>query len=200
MVDNSQSMLPLQSALLTGFPAFANVLKTLPGGLPDLHLGVVSSDSGPGKYDLPQYHCAFRGDNGRFQNQPRGLCAASPFMAVNQTFLQASNNQQTKNYTGDIADAFSCIAALGDQGCGFEGQLKSVRWALDPLNVPTGNDGFLRFDAYLAVVLLTNEDDCSIPDDSDLVDPTQTTMSSPLGPLWSWRCNEFGHLCGAPER
>ncbi len=20
-------------------------------------------------------------------------------------------------------------------------------------------------------------------------------MASPLGPLWSWRCNEFGHLC-----
>jgi len=44
-------------------------------------------------------------------------------------------------------------------------------------------------------VLLTNEDDCSIPDDSDLVDPTQTKMSDPLGPLWSYRCNEFGHLC-----
>ncbi len=41
-------------------------------------------------------------------------------------------NQTVTNYNGDIADAFTCIAALGDQGCGFEGQLKSVRWALDP--------------------------------------------------------------------
>ena len=194
MVDNSPSMLPLQSALLTSFPAFVNVLKTLPGGLPDLHLGVVSSDTGPGKFDLPAYHCPFHGDGGRFQSQPRGLCTAAP-LPPTQNFLQASNNQQTKNYTGDIADVFSCIAALGDQGCGFEGQLKSVRWALDPLNLPSDNQGFLRNDAYLAVVLLTNEDDCSLPDDSDLADPTQTKMSDPLGPLWSWRCNEFGHLC-----
>ncbi len=194
MVDNSSSMLPLQSTMLTSFPAFANALKALPGGLPDLHLGVVSSDTGPGKFDLPAYHCAFEGDRGQFQSQPRGICSAAPLPA-GQTFLQASNNQQTKNYTGDIADAFTCIAALGDQGCGFEGQLKSVRWALDPLNLPAVNNGFLRPDAFLAVVLLTNEDDCSLPDDSDLVDPTQTKMSDPLGPLWSWRCNEFGHLC-----
>jgi hypothetical protein len=102
-----------------------------------------------------------------------------------------------KNYNGDIADAFTCIAALGDQGCGFEGQLKSVRWALDPFNPPPNgtNDGFLRPEAFLAVILITNEDDCSVPDDSTLIDPTQTTMASPLGPLWSWRCNEFGHLC-----
>ena len=45
------------------------------------------------------------------------------------------------------------------------------------------------------MILITNEDDCSVPDDSDLVDPSQTTMSSTLGPLWSYRCNEFGHLC-----
>ena len=87
-------------------------------------------------------------------------------------------NQTVKNYNGDITDAFTCIAALGDQGCGFEGQLKSPRWALDPLNSPPGNEGFLRPEAFLAVILITNEDDCSVPDDSDLIDPQQTTMAS----------------------
>jgi hypothetical protein len=194
MIDNSQSMITLQDKVIPSFSAFANVLKALPGGLPDLHLGVISSDTGPGKFDLPAYHCAFGGDFGRFQSAPRAPCTTSP-LPVGQTFLQAMNDQQTKNYTGDIADAFACIAALGEQGCGFEGQLKSVRWALDPVNAPIDNVGFLRSDAFLVVVLVTNEDDCSIPDDSDLVDPTQTLMSSTLGPLWSWRCNEFGHLC-----
>jgi hypothetical protein len=76
-----------------------------------------------------------------------------------------------------------------------------VRWALDanPENVPDGtvdaNAGFLRPDAYLGVILITNEDDCSVPDDSDLIDASQTHMSDPYGPLWSFRCNEFGHLC-----
>ena len=194
MIDNSQSMLPLQSKLIASFPSFMNVLKALPGGLPDVHVAVVSSDTGPAKFDLPDRHCAFRGDGGRFQSTPRGTCVVAPLPA-GQTFLAASQNQQQRNYTGDITDAFTCIAALGDQGCGFEGQLKSVRWALDPHNLPAGNAGFLRDEAYLAVVLVTNEDDCSLPDDSDLADPTQTLMTDPLGPLWSWRCNEFGHLC-----
>jgi len=201
MVDNSSSMAPLQAKLLDQFPVFMNVLKMTPAGtgmgtaLPDVHVAVISSDTGPGKFDLPAYHCAFAGDRGQFQSMPRGTCTGSPFTDPNQHYLSASMNQAVKNYNGDITDAFTCIAALGDQGCGFEGQLKSVRWALDPNNPPAGNEGFLRPEAFLAVILITNEDDCSVPDDSDLVDPQQTTMASPLGPLWSWRCNEFGHLC-----
>jgi hypothetical protein len=201
MVDNSSSMLPLQAKLLAQFPVFMNVLKMLPAGdgsgmaLPDIHVAVISSDTGPGKFDLGAYHCAYAGDRGQFRSDPRGTCTASPFKDPNQHFLSASMNQAVTNYNGDITAAFTCIAALGDQGCGFEGQLKSVRWALDPFNVPAGNEGFLRPEAFLAVILITNEDDCSVPDDSDMVDPTQTTMASTLGPLWSWRCNEFGHLC-----
>jgi hypothetical protein len=192
-------MLPLQAKLVAQFRAFTDVLKMLPTadgslGLPDLHLAVISSDTGPGRYDLPDRHCAFTGDGGRFQSAPRGTCSAAP-LPGDQHYLASSMNQAIKNYQGDISDAFTCIAALGDQGCGFEGQLKSVRWALDPLNTPVGNATFLRPDAFLAVILVTNEDDCSIPDDSDLVDPSQIRMSDPLGPLWSWRCNEFGHLC-----
>jgi hypothetical protein len=205
MVDNSQSMLPLQAKLIAQFPVFMNVLKMVPAGngagtaLPDIHVAVVSSDTGPGQFDLPAYHCKFTGDKGEFQNTPRGTCLASPFKNPTDTFLSASMNQGVTNYNGDISDAFTCIAALGDQGCGFEGQLKSIRWALDSMNGPAANDGtnvgFLRPEAFLAVILITNEDDCSVPDDSDLIDPNQTTMASKYGPLWSWRCNEFGHLC-----
>jgi hypothetical protein len=193
MVDNSLSMAPLQAKLAAGFRTFIDTLNAQPGGPPDMHIAVISSDTGPGKYDLPTLGCSFTGDAGRFQFQPRGaVCNTSPFRP-GQTFIQTVNG--VPSYTGDIVDAFTCIAALGEQGCGFEGQLKSVRWALDPLNVPYPNGGFLRPAAHLAVVLVTNEDDCSMPDDSDLGDPTQTSLSSPLGPFTSFRCNEFGHLC-----
>ena len=40
--------------------------------------------------------------------------------------------------------------------------------------------------------MLTNEDDCSVPEDSTLLDPL-------LGGLQSYRCNEFGHLCGGMQ-
>jgi hypothetical protein len=201
MVDNSLSMQPLQAKLLDQFPAFMDRLKIIPTadgkgtGLPDVHVAVVSSDTGPGVFDLPpETHCRFKGDNGHFQFEPRGACTTSPLHAQ-QTFLTASTNETVKNYDGDIRDAFKCIAALGDGGCGFEGQLKSVRLALDPAALPDTNAGFLREDAFLAVILITNEDDCSVPDDSQLFNSKQTLMSDPLGPFSSFRCNEFGHLC-----
>jgi hypothetical protein len=113
-----------------------------------------------------------------------------------QTFLSAPNDQQQKNYLGDINDAFACIAALGDQGCAFSSPLEAIRRALGPDNtIPPGGLPFLRPDALLAIVILTRQDDCSAPEDSTLMDPSQDAMSDPLGPLSTFRCNEFGHLC-----
>src|SRR5581483_4961890 len=203
MVDNSPSMAPLQQELIAQFGSFMDPLKMVPTpdgsgavALPDIHVAVVSSDTGPGKFQQTP-GCNYGGDFGQFQFLPRGTCTKSPLHTTptQQTFLSASMNQTVNNFDGDISDAFGCIAALGDHGCGFEGQLKSVRWALDPVTTPDTNVGFLRDDAALAVVLITNEDDCSVPDDSNLTDPTQRYMADPLGPYWSYRCNEFGHLC-----
>ena len=123
-----------------------NTLKTGAGvagpnpGLPDIHVGVISSNTGPGELDLPQPHCPFGGDSGQFQSaSARDLRRPRLSRTRPTTFSSASMNQTITNYTGDIADALGCIAGLGDQGCDFEGQLKSVRWALDPINTPSGN-------------------------------------------------------------
>src|SRR5262249_2835532 len=50
MVDNSLSMKPLQTKLAANFPSFMNELKMLPGGLPNVHIGVISSSMGAGPY------------------------------------------------------------------------------------------------------------------------------------------------------
>jgi hypothetical protein len=200
MVDNSSSMLPLQGKLTTNFPVFMNILKGLPGGLPNVHIGVVSSSMGAGRNpSIPQ--CAPGGDQGIFQVTPRTPCTNSGLMA-GQNFISSINGMA--NFTGDISTVFSCIAALGDQGCGFEHQFESVLRALgaDGAAAPALNANFLRADAFLAVILITNEDDCSAPPDSDLFDSTSSLVSDPLGPLQSYRCNEFGHICAgmAPPR
>jgi hypothetical protein len=112
-----------------------------------------------------------------------------------------SNINGNANYTGDISDAFSCIAALGQTGCGLEHQFGSVLRALgaDGTGAPPENAGFLRQDAYLAVILITNEDDCSAPRNSTVFSGSSKYVSDPLGPLTSYRCNLVGHLCnGAP--
>jgi hypothetical protein len=193
MVDNSLSMLPLQQKLLTNFPVFTQTLRALPEGLPDLHIGVVSSDMGANGYSIPNCN----DDRGVLQATPRVVGCSAP----TGNFISTGPNESAPNYTGAIEDAFTCIAALGQNGCGFEQQLESVAVALGARGqAPAENAGFLRPDALLGIVLVTNEDDCSVPPGSNLFDTSSTLLSDPLGPVQSYRCNEFGHVCAGGVR
>jgi len=96
-----------------------------------------------------------------------------------------------------VKTAFQCIAKLGTQGCGYEHSLESARRALDPQS--NINPGFLRDDAFLAIVFITDEDDCSARN-PQLFDPTQAALTDPLGPLTSFRCFEFGITCDINDR
>ena len=59
------------------------------------------------------------------------------------------------------------------------------------------NAGFLRQDAYLGIVFITNEDDCSAQNPGVFTNQsTDFFMSSRLGPPGNFRCAEFGYLCG----
>jgi hypothetical protein len=196
MIDDSSGMSVLQRKLQSSISAYFSALESLPGGLPNIHVGVVSSSMGAGRNPSID-HCPQGGDQGIFHSLPLG---GAPCMRASlgagQNFIINVNGQT--NYTGDIADVFSCIALLGSGGCGFEHQFESVLRALgaDGGFAPGQNANFLRPDAYLQVVLFTDEDDCSAPPDSDLFDSSSVTVTDPLGPLQSYRCNEFGHLCG----
>jgi hypothetical protein len=197
MIDNSLSMKPLQEKLATNFPVFMQVLQALPGGLPNVHIAVVSSDMGAGQFDatdVPQ--CRHLGDQGVFQNSPRAACTASGLNA-GQHFISSINGMTNFDPAKKIEDVFSCIAQLGQDGCGFEHQLASVVRALgaDGAAAPAENSDFLRQNAYLSIVLITNEDDCSAPSNSDIFNPGSRLVSDQYGPLASFRCNEFGHTC-----
>ncbi|HEY6036869.1 MAG TPA: hypothetical protein VIV58_21470, partial [Kofleriaceae bacterium] len=100
----------------------------------------------------------------------------------------ATSTGRVTNYTGTLADAFSAIASVGALGCGFEQPLHAIELALSPET--TQNAGFLRPDANLVVLVLTDEDDCSI-NHSTLFAPETAT----LGPLQSFRCTRFGVTC-----
>jgi hypothetical protein len=94
------------------------------------------------------------------------------------------------NFEANVSDAaqtavqFGCIAKLGKNGCGLEQQLEAMYKALAPSSEvfsrntrgqgspPGTNIGFLRDDAVLTVVHVSDEEDCSIPDaSSDLFGP-----------------------------
>ena len=193
MIDNTTDVLK-QHNLLSNFPFFTEALKGLSGGLPNLHLAVVTSDLGAGDGSIAGC-TSDGGEAGVFQYTARGPCTATN-LEPGATFI--SDVDGVKNYTGDIADVFTCIASLGNSGCGFEQPLASVSRALgaDGRAMPAENQGFLRQDALLFIVLLTDEDDCSVPPGSALFDTkSNLTLASQLGPASNFRCSEFGHLC-----
>jgi hypothetical protein len=198
LVDDSSSMRLSQANLERNFPAMMTALKNLPGGLPNIHIGVISSDMGAGDGSISGCD-PLGGKNGIFQYTARGTCAASPLQA-GATFI--SDVDGVRNYTGNLEDAFTCIAALGESGCGFERPFAAITRALgaDGQPPPAENQAFLRPDAYLAIVMITNEDDCSAKPGVSLYDVnTNRNLADPLGPPSNFRCNEFGHLCdGAP--
>ncbi len=202
MIDNSSSMTELQMKMLDQDPGFMTVLQNLTNGLPNVHVAVVSSDMGAPGDSTSSIACTTVGDDGIFQSTPRGSCAATT-LTGGATFI--SNVGGVANYTGTLEGTFGCIAQLGDKGCGFEHQLSAVARALgaDGALPPSQNVGFLRANAVLAIVFLTNEDDCSAPTNTQLFSlssggSNQQNIANALGPIANYRCNQWGHLCNDP--
>src|SRR5262245_40953090 len=68
LIDNSVSMDAEQTALTESFDDFIAVLEGIEGGLPNVHIGVISSDVGA---DPDIGSCEGVGDNGTLQTFPR---------------------------------------------------------------------------------------------------------------------------------
>jgi hypothetical protein len=180
VIDNSGSMAGEQASLAANFGNFMSVLNNIDGGLPNVHIGIVSSDVGAGQ-------ACSTNDNGTLQNRAtfcNNLSNGARFISD----IDDGNGGRTRNYTGTLEETFSCMAQLGVNGCGLERHLESMKRALDGSNAANAN--FLRPDAFLAVVLIADEDDCSAANDT-LYDPN----NGALGPLNSFRCTEYGVEC-----
>jgi hypothetical protein len=192
IIDDSPSMLDKQTNLKANFPNFINVLNSIEGGLPNIHLGVINSDlgtkgaedgtAGPG-IGVGPGACSGNGDSGNLQTNGTTLIQGGNF--INDELV--SGGQRNRNYTGTLEEAFSAIASLGASGCGFEQHIEAAKRAVN--NNPA-NPGFVRPNAYLALIFIQDEDDCSMAHSTLLGSDTNA-----LGPLQSFRCNRFGHVC-----
>lgn len=194
VIDDSESMAEEQAFLAArATEALFDTIATITGARPSLHIAVVSTNMGVG--DNPIVACQGGGDGGVFQVP--AITDTCP--AIDGRFLTDAGDGTdgtVSNYEGELRDAFACMVSLGIEGCGFEQPLEAMRRALDGSNPE--NAGFLRDDALLAVVFLTDEDDCSAFDDG-LFDLTVTGLDSPLGQPDSFRCFDFGVTCDQPE-
>jgi hypothetical protein len=190
VIDDSPTMIDKQRSFQNAFPALLEALAQAPGGTPNLHLAVVSSDMGTSALGdaLPgapigavgQGGCANDGKAGRFQ------LGQAVLPDQEDRFLIATRDG-SKNFTGTLSDTFGQLSSLGAQGCGFEQHLAAAQTALSG---PIENTGFLREGANLAVIVLADEDDCSA-EHTTLFGPD----GGPMGPLQSFRCFRFGIEC-----
>ncbi len=210
LIDNSSSTKDKQNNINCNFPRFIDVLNKLPAGLPDLHMAVITSDMGSGAVAIPS--CGRPGgDDGTMQSTPHPQtldCTPNGGTTLDtqgcttttdgKGWIRYKSSMENNIAGQDLSKAFACYAAVGDSGCGYESQLNAIARALERAKDPNDpvNGGFLRNDAFLGVIIVTDEDDCSMPPDSLIGDTSGgTDIMSELGPLTSFRCNEFGVTC-----
>jgi hypothetical protein len=183
-----------------------------------LRVGVVSTDMGTGGVISGDRTCPGEddpvfGDDGVLVSQ-----ATNPILGCNQnfnppylTFEQpiGQNPNQNQDAIDNFVDDFECLATLGDGGCALEQPLEAMLKAVTPgsssirfFNDTTGhaddpetNGGFLREDSLLAIVMVTDEDDCSASDpriyDLDFNQDPYTSPDFQDDKTQGIRCNLF---------
>jgi hypothetical protein len=192
VIDDSNGMAEKQIVFASNLALLFDRLAAVPGGLPNLHIGVVSTDMGTKASDSPtpgpatgqigQGGCSGFGKGGTLQ-----LGVATEVTGRFVIDVEAAGGGRTRNYTGGLIDTVGQMLRLNGGGCGFEQPLAAMRASLD--NHPM-NTGFLRPEALLGVIFLADEDDCSAKS-TQLWAPESPT----LGPLQSFRCTQFGVTC-----
>lgn len=188
VVDNSSDMDQRQLELTTSFNHLISAVTGVDGELPDLHVGVISTDLGAAQYASAETSCSAAGDRAEMRAEP--LHPGCDTVDGNYLLRLKAGGEVVENYRQPLADSFDCIARLGSSGCDYEQPLEAMRRALDG-SIP-GNLGFIRESSVLGVIFLTDEDDCSarVP---ELFDPNNPDLPNGNDP--EWRCFTSGVTC-----
>jgi len=208
MVDNSPSMAPKVTKMNAQFTKLIGALKDpSTQELPDLRVAVIDSDLGTGcRYASGSCGPKKSDGSGCFGDQGLFQMLKSPTACTfndGAQFLEVKSGVPT-NFpaTADINNVFACLASnLGTMGCGEEAQLQAFEFALAATGVGTEEQqkAFLRPSAYLGLVFLTDEDDCSVATNYGMMGDLQG-LPPPVTDLRnesaSLRCATRGHQCG----
>ncbi len=151
VIDNSGSMDEEQTNLIANFPAFADLIDgyiTSADTPIDYRIAVTTAGRDV-RYKISGFPLTFDegGDNGAFRRE----CG--------------SDKAWIEKADGNVASTFSCRANVGTNGPGAEMPLLGMEWSLSRRMDDGTNAGFLRDDALLAVIMITDQDDCSREDD-----------------------------------
>ena len=179
VVDSSSSMCQEQANLSRNFSAFAALFDDL-GEAADYRIAVTSMDM---TQDGPRSR--FEASSAPAQPQPTcndDVPNTADCPADLPSILRSGRDGNITD-SADLERKFRCMATLGTRGSGIEMGLESMRSALscsgpnaarfgdcctaegeyDPTCAPTVEPDFLRPDAMLVVVFISDENDCSDP-------------------------------------
>ncbi len=192
VIDNSPSMTEERANLRQNIGRFIQVLSR---SVVDYQVGVITPDADrvPGPSCKP---CCDLDTDGNglpdFSSCDGGrLVAADGLRRVFPRPVSDDPLELQQKTEAFIADFSAVVASLGEGGSPFERSFENMQTALSPdseVAVRALNFGFLRPDAALAVIFMTDEDDCTFADkswyaqagrdDSDCyVDPTVQPVS-----------------------
>lgn len=202
VIDDSPSMIETQAHLARALPGFIEMLMD---PIVDLRVGVITTDMGVGSHTLPS--CSELGEDGRLRTTSAGETCTGPY----PQFLQFASDSPSST-----VNDLSCLLQAGGDGCGVEQPLEAWLKALSP-QTPTSytspsyvpptflsgeghgdraHAGFIRDDTLLSVIIVTDEDDCSILD-PELFNPESTRYG---GTGLNLRCSTFPRALFSEDR
>lgn len=166
VVDDSGSMKEEQANLASNFPMFATVLQTYvndKGEHIDFRIAVTTTgkDFTTTFTGFPLPPMVEHGPDGAFLNN----------CGVSQRWLDTN--------TPNLNTTLGCRANVGTGGTSYEMPLLMTKHALGEQVAAGTNAGFLRDDALLGVVMLTDEDDSSSSQNMIAIDPTNPAGANP---------------------
>jgi hypothetical protein len=179
IVDNSGSMSAQQAQLLASFPGFINAMQAaLEGVVDSYHVGVLTSDNYTG--NAPG--CTTIGD---LVTQTAG------FDSSNMVCTPFDEGGRFATEQDDLEEKFPCMAQVGTNGSPIEQPVTALIASFDPAKTGPGdcNEDFLRDDAILVVVIVTDDP----PYDFDMDD------AHPLTDTSTWHDDVIAAKNGDPE-
>ncbi|MBL4688199.1 MAG: hypothetical protein JKY37_26660, partial [Nannocystaceae bacterium] len=182
VIDNSGSMFTVQQALVNNFPVFIDGIQSTLDSVMSYQVGIVTTD---------QYSANIPG------------CTGLPSLVV-QTGGGGSSNETCGPYADgfnymteadDLSATFACAAQVGTSGNAIELPMAAVEQVVTRTEGGPGqcNDGFIRDDALLVIVIITDEADGA-------GDPKGAQgVGSSLGTPQSWFDTVVETKMGVPE-
>ncbi len=164
VIDNSGSMFGAQTNLVANFPAFIDGIQATLVDVDSFHVGIATSDAYAGN------PAACR-QLGALVTTTAGADSSNAMCGPYAEGFSYITEQD------DLSTSFQCAARVGTSGDAGELPMNAVEAAIGPLLNAEGacNEGFIRDEALLVVVVITDEADG--PGDPDFVTSTGTPES-----------------------